>query len=148
MYICIVCMWFAICKNVYNYICGMCICGIHVCRVLVFCACKWCTDVYMCDMLWVVCLCVHWDMCKHMYIYSYIIVFYEHLDICLVIHLCLLGGCFVLYVMCVCVFSVCTCVSMCTSTLLIFGCLGTPASHPFSIYWLSFQRSSGQMFLM
>lgn len=37
---------------------------------------------------------------------------------------------------------------MCTSTVLLFGCLGTPASSPFSVSWLSFLRSSRQMCLI
>lgn len=138
-YKCVVCMWFAICKNVYTYICGMCMyigIGVHVSGVLM-CRC-------VIGNGWFVC--VHWGMCKHVYMCSYTIVFCEHVDICVVIHVCVLVGVCVLYVMCV--FSVCTCISMCISTLLIFGCLGTPASYPFSIYWLSFQRSSGQMFLV
>lgn len=48
------------------------------------------------------------------------------------------------YVMCVCVF----CMRMYVFvTLLGFGCLSILASYSFSIYRLSFQSSSGQLFL-
>lgn len=79
MYICVICMcrwyisvvctcvWFVVYEGankycmwyVYIYVW----CTMYVCRVLVLCA-----DVYMYYMLWVVCLCVHWSMCKRMYV--------------------------------------------------------------------------------
>lgn len=41
----------------------LCVTAVYVCRVLVLRARGWCTDMYMCDMLWVVCLCT-----RHVYV--------------------------------------------------------------------------------
>lgn len=73
--------------------------------------------------------------------------FCEHVGICMIIYVfyvCVLYVICGMYVMCICVFSMCMYVYV---TLLSFGCLDILVSFSFSVYRLSFQSSSGQMFL-
>lgn len=131
MYTSVECIWFVICEDVYKYyICDIC----YICMwVLVLCAYEWCTDVYMCDMLWMVCLCMHWDMCKHVCVCS-CVVFCEHVDICVVIHVCVLVGCLcVICNMCVCFLCVrvCLCVHLRCSFLDVWA-PWLPSPFPFT----------------
>lgn len=46
--------------RIYINICVVCVCiCIMYVGYTIFCACKWCTNVYRCDMLWIKCLCLH-----------------------------------------------------------------------------------------
>lgn len=58
MYICVVCMWFVICEDIYKRVVCVCIYIMYV-GYTIFCTCEWCTDVYRCDMLWIKYLCLH-----------------------------------------------------------------------------------------
>lgn len=100
----------------------------HVVGVLI-CICVICCGWCVCALD--ICVCAH--TC---------VVFCEHVGICVIIYVFYV--CVICNMWCVCVF----CMRMYVYvTLLGFGCLSILASYSFSIYRLSFQSSSGQLFL-